>query len=641
MLTGGRTGRLYKKLVEDQEIATYVSTGNYAGRYPGWFSIQVELLPDKDRKKAEDLVLKELQNLRDAPVADAELKRVQRMWLTDAILSRESMHGLADSIARGVSTSDLDYLKNYLPRIMAVTAADVQRVAKSYFDPQQRVVVCSVPRTGAGGQGALDRGKEYSVLSTQYSVFAANRAARNSPRSVLGAQYSVLSTQQPARQALPPDPSEGGTALSLKDAKRVTLPNGIVLLLLENHRLPIVVADASVRHTHLLEPEDKAGVAALIGYLLDEGTTKHTGPEIAEMIETAGGTLSMSSSGGSIKILAPERSLALGLLFECLSQPAFPKEAFTRQKEHLLADIDDRETRPDARARMTFREMVYGKHPLGRPEMGRRKTVEKLTAEDCAAYHHQVFVPNNTVVAIVGDFDTQQVIDEVKRLTANWKKGEVPQRQLPAVEKPAQFTQKFLTMPRAAQLAFYMGHVGVRRGNPDYYKLLVMDYVLGTGPGFTDRLSARMRDRQGLAYTVQANITNSASEEPGVFTCYVGTAPENFEKVKSIFLEEIARLRQEKPSKQEVEDAKNYLVNSLPLQLTTSGNVATQLLYIERYGLGLNFLDEYRRAIQSVTPEEVHDVAGKYLDPKRMVLVAAGAMSPDGKPLEQITPPKK
>jgi zinc protease len=144
-----------------------------------------------------------------------------------------------------------------------------------------------------------------------------------------------------------------------------------------------------------------------------------------------------------------------------------------------------------------------------------------------------------------------------------------------------------------------------------------------------------------LAYTVQANITNSAGEEPGLFTCYVGTAPQNFARVKSIFLEEIERLRTSKPMPQEVEDAKNYLVNSLPLQLTTSTSVASQLLYLERHGLGLNFLDDYKRAVQSVTAEDVREVAAKYLDPKRMVLVAAGAIGSDGKPLEKLTAPKK
>jgi zinc protease len=605
ILTGGRTGRLYKKMVEGEEVATYVSTADYAGRYPGWFGLQVELLPDKDRKHAEKLVLDELKRLREEKVGGAELKRVQRMWLTEAIFSRESVHGLADSLARGVTVNDLDHLKNYLPSIVAVTADDVQRVARKYFDPEKRVVVWSVPKPGNVEQGAGGR-------------------KQSSNRSRL------------ARSA-----SEGSGALSLKDAQRVELPNGMVLLLLENHRLPVVVADAWVRNVQMLEPADKAGVASLVGNMLDEGTAKHNTTEIAELIETVGGTLSMSSNGGSVHVLAPHRSLGLGLLFECLAQPTFPKDAFARQKDRLLAEIDDMERRPDARARMVYRETLYGKHPLGRPSLGRHATVEKLTPADCAAFHRQAFAPNNTVVAIVGDFDTRQVIEEVKRLTADWKKVDVAKPQPPAIEKPREFTEKVLTFPQAAQLAFYLGHPGIRRSNPDYYKLLVMDYILGTGPGFTDRLSARMRDRQGLAYTVQANITNSAGEEPGLFTCYVGTAPQNFEKVKSIFLEEIDRLRTNKPTPEEVEDAKNYLVNSLPLQLTTSANVASQLLYVERHGLGLNFLDDYRRAVQSVTPEDVRAVAAKYLDPKRMALVAAGAIDADGRPIDVVPPPKK
>src|SRR5256885_8067496 len=114
-------------------------------------------------------------------------------------------------------------------------------------------------------------------------------------------------------------------------------------------------------------------------------------------------------------------------------------------------------------------------------------------------------------------------------------------------------------MPDAAQLHFYMGHVGIRRDNPDYYKLLVMDYVLGTGPGFTDRLSARLRDRQGLAYTVSANISSSSTEEPGVFACYIGTPPQNFDLVKKEFLEELNRIRDERAKDEEVEDAMTYL----------------------------------------------------------------------------------
>src|SRR5205823_6658695 len=168
-------------------------------------------------------------------------------------------------------------------------------------------------------------------------------------------------------------------------------------------------------------------------------------------------------------------------------------------------------------------------------------------------------------------------------LTADWKTGMPPKPEVPSIAKPEKFTQKILTMPQAVQLHFYLGHPGIRRGNPDYYKLLVMDYVLGTGPGFTDRLSARLRDREGLAYTVTGNITSSASEEPGVFTCYIGTAPDNFERVKKAFLEELNRIRDTKATPEEVEDAKKYLLGNLPFQLTTINQVAEQLLMTEKY----------------------------------------------------------
>ncbi|HJT77727.1 MAG TPA: pitrilysin family protein, partial [Gemmataceae bacterium] len=154
LLTGGKTGRLYRKLVEEAEVASMVGTGNNAGRYPGWFSVQVQLLPGKDRDKVEKMVVQEIERLRDEPVTAAELKRVKQGLLSDAVFGRESAHNLADSIARGVTTNDLDFLKNYLPRATAVTAADVQRVARKYLDPHQRVVVWSIPGGKAGGAGA-------------------------------------------------------------------------------------------------------------------------------------------------------------------------------------------------------------------------------------------------------------------------------------------------------------------------------------------------------------------------------------------------------------------------------------------------------------------------------------------------------
>jgi zinc protease len=144
-----------------------------------------------------------------------------------------------------------------------------------------------------------------------------------------------------------------------------------------------------------------------------------------------------------------------------------------------------------------------------------------------------------------------------------------------------------------------------------------------------------LRDREGLAYTVTATMTATAAEEPGTFTCYIGTGPGNFERVKAIFLEELERIRREPPSAFEVADARQFLLGHLPFELSTNDKVASQLLAVERFGLGLGYLQEYRRAVAAVTPADVQAVARKYLAPDRMVLVAAGPVDAAGRPLAE------
>jgi zinc protease len=258
-----------------------------------------------------------------------------------------------------------------------------------------------------------------------------------------------------------------------------------------------------------------------------------------------------------------------------------------------------------------------------------------LTIEDCRQFHNRVFVPNNTIVAVAGDFDAKEMVAEVKKLVADWKKADLPKGERSTVGKPGKFATTILSMPQAAQLQMYMGHVGIRREDPDYYKLLVLDHVLGTGPGFTDRLSARLRDREGLAYRVSATITSTAGLEPGMFTCYIGTDNTNFDRVKKLFLEELNRIRDTKASAQEVEDAKTYLIGSRLLQFATTGGIAGQLAAIERFKLTFDYLDDFRKAVGAVTPADVQAVARKHIDPARMVLVAAGAIDKEGKSIEK------
>jgi zinc protease len=605
VLASGKTSRFYRKFVEGDQIANYAGADHSAGRYPGWFSVMLELLPGHDPKQAEAAVLAEIKKVQDALVPEAELKRVRRNLLASAIFNRVSVHNLADSIARGVTLKDLAYLENYLPNLDKVTAKEIQEVARKYLDPTQRVVVWSLPKGMKGG------GEKVGPPSA--------------PR------------RRELRQK--EAPSRGEAGFSLQAAHREVLDNGMTLLLLEDHRLPVVYVEASLRTSaRKLQTADKAGLASLMGSLLDEGTANRTGQQIAQAIEDVGGSLSMGAGGGSVKVLKPDLDLGLELFFDCLTRPAFPKDAFERLQKQQLADIADSELQPDERASTVYAEMIYGKHPYGLNANGTIKSVEQLTPEDCKALHQKLFVPNNVILAVVGDFDRKDMIARIKKATVDWKKKDLPKVELPAVTKPAKFTEKIVTMPEAAQLYFYMGHVGIRRDDPDYYKLLVMDYVLGVGPGFTDRLSAKLRDRLGLAYTVRASITASAGDEPGTFTCFIGTRPEEYERVKKLFLEEIEDIRFKPASAEEVEDAKKFLLGNLPFRFINHEGVAGMLLQIERHGLGLDYVDKYKKAVAAVTPEDVLAAAKKHLDPARMIVVAAGAIDQNGKAL---SPPKE
>ena len=181
----------------------------------------------------------------------------------------------------------------------------------------------------------------------------------------------------------------------------------------------------------------------------------------------------------------------------------------------------------------------------------------------------------------------------------------------------------------------YLGHIGVRRNHPDYYKLLVMDHILGTGTGFTDRLSSNLRDRQGLAYSVTASITSSAQVEPGLFMAYMGTFPDKYEQARDGLLKEIRRISTEKASIDEVENAKKYLLGSFAFKFATNAEMADELVEAEQHNLGRDYPAQFRKAVLAVTPEDVLAVAKKHLRADQLTLVAAGPLNRKGQPLKK------
>lgn len=608
ILSEGKTSRLYQKLVEGEQLANDVGTLTSIGRYPGWFGVQLEAFDVKDRTKIESLVFAELKRLADEPVSAAELLRVNRSALAGRIFAAESVHSLADNLATAATYGEANDVIRDIDLRLAVTPADIQRVAKKYLNQNSAIIVWSLPKTENKKAGAADTEKALPAILV--------------PRKL---------QRKPEQTAVTAGAGPG--AVSLAAAKRVVLHNGLTLLMLENRRLPIVVASVSIAKVRLQEPASQAGIAALMGSMLDEGTPTRTGQRIAELIENTGGSMSLGSTGGTVEVLAPDTELGLNLLFDCLIHPAYPAESLERKREQLLANIADSETQPNYRANIAFQNAIYGDHPYGRASSGSKEIVAKLTAADLKAFHEKTFAPNRATIVVVGDFETHSMVKTITTLTADWKPTP-DELKLPANPlKATKLRELIITDPTASQTHVYIGHLGITRNNPDYYKLLVMDYVLGTGPGFTDRLSATLRDRQGLAYTVRATITNTASELPGTFNGYIGTFADKYLTVRDGFMMEVRKIRELPATEQEVEDAKKYLLGNLAFRLTTNSQIAGELLSAERYGLGSDSLEKFRAGVASVTVADVQIAAKTYLDPNAMAIIAVGPIDSEGKPL--------
>jgi len=593
MLGTGRMARLNQRLVEKDHLASSADVSNYSGRYPGTFVVNVEALPGADRAKIEAAIADETAKLAaDGPTRE-ELERARNGIVASFIFRAENSSSMADLIAQFACTMTVEDMGTYVERLGKVTADDVKAVATRLFRQESRTVCWSISG-GEGKEGGGGGGK---------------RTGRRGPE---------------------PGKAAAAGAVSMAATRRVVLPNGLVLMLLENHDLPIFSMQSFSQASAVFEPEAKAGLANLTGQVLEDGTAARSGDQIALQMEFVGGRLSTSATGVEATVLARDQDVALDVALDILMNSTFPEDKVAQKKDQILAGIAGKRDVPREQARAAFNELIYGKHPLHRPADGYEATVQALTRDDVVAHYRKYFVPNNTVIAIVGDFDAARVEARLRELTASWKTQAL---ELPPVAEAVPMKQgvaRGIPIPGSAQVNVYMGHLGIRRNDPDYYALLVLDNVLGTGSGFTDRMSRTIRDEMGLVYAVGANITGTAGTQPGTFRVFFATKPEKMQAALEVVRKEIARIRTEPVSAEELGSAQAYLAGSFVFETETDAQQADLLIQIERFRLGLDFLETYPRLIRAVTAADVLRVAAKHLDPAGLSMVVAGPVNEKG-----------
>ncbi len=403
-----------------------------------------------------------------------------------------------------------------------------------------------------------------------------------------------------------------------------TLRSGLTLLAVHNPGVPTFACVVSLDVRAGDEPVDAPGLANLVGDCLDEGTKRHDALQLAAAAESLGAMLDGNHRGGVVMCPAVSQKKATDLLRQMVLEPSFPGREVRRVQTEVLTEIKAEEDDPRTVAARRFRKEIYGRHPLGRPPHGTAESVARIKPKHLRDFHDTWFRPAGGYVAASGPEEPERMLDGLERAFRGFR-GKAPVHPgVPKVELSQKARDVHLAMPRE-QVHVFLGHAGIRRTDPDFYVLSVMDHILGTGPGFTSRCSRRLRDEMGLCYAVSAGITPSAGEEPGTFTAYIGTSPEHRKQAVEGFLAEIRRIRKEPPSAQELEDVQQYLTGSFVFALERNSNLAAYAIRARRFGLGFDFLERYPDIVRAITPEQVRDAAERHLHPDRLHVVSAGA----------------
>ncbi len=403
--------------------------------------------------------------------------------------------------------------------------------------------------------------------------------------------------------------------------KRVVLDNGMTLLVSERPGVPMVVVNVLIKAGSIVEPEEKVGLANLTAELLTRGTAKRKATEISQEIEFMGSSLYVSADYDYVRanLVSLKQYLEKGLeiLGDVLISPSFLPEEIERKVREIQGEIKSNEENPAWVAERKFLRTLFKNHPYGRMVEGDEESIKKITREDIVDFHSNYYLPNRVAISISGDINAQEAKSLIEKYLGGWQPRELEEKKI----FPIPSLEKIISLKidrRIKQANIILGHLGISRDNPDYYAIQVMNYILGGG-GFASRLVGDIRDKGGLAYSVgSAYITRKYH---GSFQVELQTKNSSAGDAVRLVLEKINRIRKDKVSEKELEDAKAYLIGNLPLRIETNKEIAQNLALLEFFELGLDYFDKYPRYIRAVSKEDVLRVAKEYLHPENYVLV--------------------
>jgi zinc protease len=411
-----------------------------------------------------------------------------------------------------------------------------------------------------------------------------------------------------------------------EDVTRHKLSNGIVILVRENHSSPSVVVSGYLPVGAYDERPEQAGLADFTASALMRGTANRTFEQIYEELESVGASVGVS--GGThttrfgTKSLVEDLPLALDVLADVLRHPTFPRDEVEKLRGEILTDLQERAHDTQRMASLTFNELAYPEeHPYARSLTGYTETISPLSRDDLAEFYAGGYGPLGMVIAVVGAVETADALAQIEAAFGDWEGQTHERAPLPEAPRITEVRERTVSIPGKTQSDIVLGYPGPPRTAPDFLDAIVCNSILGIF-GLMGRLGENVRDEQGLAYYSFSRVAGGPG--PGPWRVIAGVNPDNVERAIASIRAEIRRICEEPVSEDELGDNQAFITGSLPLRLEINEGVARNILDMERYSLGLDYLQRYAGLIGEITSERVRAVARRWLDPDAYALAIAG-----------------
>jgi len=420
----------------------------------------------------------------------------------------------------------------------------------------------------------------------------------------------------------PPEPL-APVAFDIPRPHTATLDNGLRVVIFENERLPLVSYRLAFFSGDINDPKGSTGLTSAMASQLTEGTENYSSLQLADKVERLGASLHASASDDFTILSASSLSLyaseVLDLMTEILLRPTFPEGELDLYRRNTVEHLKFQRSQPSFLAGEQVARLIYGDHPYSTVSPA-AADIEKLDREVLARFHSQMLVPNNAMFIVVGDVKRDEFIAELNEHLGEWQPGDIHHTKFPDTPLRNSRSLTIVDRPDSAQSNIVLTNSAINRTDPDYFKVIVMNQVLGAGA--SSRVFMNLREEKGYTYGAYTRLNTKRLAGDIEATAEVRNEVTG-DSLKEFFYE-LERIRSEKVSDEELADAKNFLTGVFPIRAETQEGLTNLIVNQHLYGLPDDYLQTYRDRVNAVTADDVIDAAQKYVRPDEMAIVIVG-----------------